>query len=186
MALSLEEMLALLPDNTTGEIDAADLRAIITSLSEITTELDTRLAAVEAGGSGGDSFSVTGVWQVNPTPNAQPQGGQMTADTVSFAAATLLRFAKIDKLNQDSAAALLNSTAIFMQERMDSSNWVTYDVTGTPSEAGGVISVPVTSDGSSGVHDAAAWQEAAVVLNVRTSAAYAQQEPTPLRHVEAR
>ena len=32
--MTLDEMLALLPDNTTGEIDAADLRAIVTDLFE--------------------------------------------------------------------------------------------------------------------------------------------------------
>jgi len=32
MSMTLDEMLALLPDNTTGEIDAADLRAIVTDL----------------------------------------------------------------------------------------------------------------------------------------------------------
>lgn len=40
MAMTLAEMLALLPDNDTGEIDAADLRTIV-------TELDARLTALE-------------------------------------------------------------------------------------------------------------------------------------------
>lgn len=32
MAASLDDLLALLPDNTTGEISAADLRAVVTGL----------------------------------------------------------------------------------------------------------------------------------------------------------
>lgn len=36
MAMTLEELLALLPDNDTGDIDAADLRTIVTELATAT------------------------------------------------------------------------------------------------------------------------------------------------------
>lgn len=43
--MTLEELLALLPDNTTGQIDAADLRTIVTELFDKTATL---AAVVEA------------------------------------------------------------------------------------------------------------------------------------------
>lgn len=57
---TLAELLALLPDNTTGEISAADLRAVITgvwdeaatataALQGEVTALDARVDALEAG-----------------------------------------------------------------------------------------------------------------------------------------
>lgn len=199
----LSDLLALLPDNNTGEIDAADLRYIVTALwndtnalvgrvtaleqlpGRVTTlenevarqgtedvKLEARVSALEAehAGEEGDVFSVTGVWQVNPTPNAEPQGGQMAGNTTTLGTATVLKFAALDRLNQDSRAALLASTAIFAQQKSNSSNWVTYDVTGTPTLNGSTVTVPVAVQKSSGVAGAVAWQEAAVVINVQTTA----------------
>ena len=47
--MTLEELLALLPDNTTGEIDAADLRTVVTELFNKTAAAEARLDALEAG-----------------------------------------------------------------------------------------------------------------------------------------
>lgn len=171
---TLEELLALLPDNSTGEISAADLREIVTQQWANDEALLARVAALEAthaGETGGDQFSVTGVWQVNPIAGSTPQGAQMSGNTSTLSTATILKFAALDKLNQDSTAALMASTAIFAQMKMNSSNWVTFDVSGTPSVAGGIVTVPVTVQGSSGVAGAAAWQDASVVVNVQTSGA---------------
>lgn len=170
---TLDDLLDLLPDNSTGEISALDLRVIVTDLWARDDAAETRIAALEAASSGGDSFSVTGIWQVNPGAGAIPQGGQLAGNTTTLGTATILKFAALDRLNQDATAALMASTALFMQMRMNSANWVTFNVSGTPSVAGGIITVPVTVAGSSGTAGAAAWQEASVVVNVETSGAIA-------------
>lgn len=49
--MTLEELLALLPDNGTGEISAADMRTIVTELYSYTTTVQTALndGAVQTG-----------------------------------------------------------------------------------------------------------------------------------------
>jgi hypothetical protein len=46
--VTLEELLALLPDNTTGDIDAADMRTVVTELYNANLALMDRVAALEA------------------------------------------------------------------------------------------------------------------------------------------
>lgn len=52
MATTLDELLALLPDNSTGAIDAADLREVVTGLWDYTVEVQRALndAIVQAAG----------------------------------------------------------------------------------------------------------------------------------------
>ena len=45
--MTLEELLALLPDNTTGQITAADLRAVVTELYNRIVALEDVVAAFE-------------------------------------------------------------------------------------------------------------------------------------------
>ncbi len=48
--MGLDEMLALLPDNTQGDISAADMRAIVTELHTYVQNNEARVDALEAGG----------------------------------------------------------------------------------------------------------------------------------------
>lgn len=172
---TLDDLLDLLPDNTVGAITAGDLRTIVTELWNNDVGLAARISALETAPPAA-GFSVTGQWQVNPTVGATPGGGQMTANQSSFGTATSLKFAKFDLLNQDAQSALMNATAIFMQQKSASSNYVTYTVSGTPTFAGSTVTVPVTVVKSNGIVGSAAWQEAVVVINVDASLVLTEEE----------
>jgi hypothetical protein len=62
MAMTLDEMLALLPDNSTGQISAADLRSIVTDMYHLAASL-------------GQAFSY--VWETSDT---SPGSGKVTMD----------------------------------------------------------------------------------------------------------
>lgn len=162
--MDLDDLLALLPDNTTGAIDASDLRTIVTELYERIENTESRVAALEASGSSGDEYTISGVWQVNPTAGATPGGSQVTCDTGLFSTATWLRFATSDKNDLDATAALANATSIYAQQKMNAQNWARYTVSGSPTIGSGYIEVPVTVEAHSGTVGAAAWQDAVAVI----------------------
>src|SRR5262245_52811150 len=108
MPMTLAELLALLPDNNTGDIDAADLRTIVTELFDNTATVlaeaqantgqivnnDARLDALENQAPGGGGATVAGRWQINPIANDTPGGMQVSASSGVWTDATWLRFAK--------------------------------------------------------------------------------------------
>src|SRR5262245_60262982 len=109
--MTLDELLALLPDNTTGEIDAADLRTIVTELfnktAAVQTEADANSASiVNVEGAVGDwaattnaridaleaqsnTHSIAGVYRLTATPGADPNDGNLSTDTGALNTATL-------------------------------------------------------------------------------------------------
>lgn len=185
--MTLEELLALLPDNDTGAIDAADLRTIVTDLygqiadianvtgvvgDEITSmgavvmTNDARITALEADSGDGSSVSVSGRWQVNPQGGANPGGKQVTASSGEFALATWLRFDPTDLNNNDMTAALMSATELFAQQQANSDNWMRCNVTGQATDSGAFVEVPIEVIGNHGSISSAQWQEVQVVLKV--------------------
>jgi hypothetical protein len=181
MAMTLQELLALLPDNTTGDIGADDLRTIVTELFntgaatadqvsediEEITEINTRLDALEAasGGSGVDTVTVQGRWQYNPQAGA-PGGAQMTTDTGDPLTVTALRFAPHDHDDRDFTTNIENLTAgdvIYVQGWQVSGSRASFDVTGDGVATGGYLEVPVTRRTGSG-DSSATWQDVAVIF----------------------
>lgn len=162
--MTLEELLALLPDNTTGAIDADDLRTIVTELWNQGAAIQARVAALETR-DGGDGYlaTVNGRWQVNPTPG-NPGGKQMSADQASWAMASVLRFDPVDLNNNDLSTALLEADDLFGQQQSDATNWMRWRVSGAASDEGSYIEVPVTMVASGGSISGAQWQEAQVVI----------------------
>lgn len=174
---TLDELLALLPDNNTGAIDAADLRTIVTALwgetatlasvvetlGEETSELGGRIAALESRSGGGGGPSISGVWQVNPTPGAVPQSMQVTSDNGTITTETTwVRFWKFDKSNTDLSAALLAAESLYGQQQANGANWAKATVTGAQDNGQWVeLAVDVTGSGGTG---SAGWQTAVVVL----------------------
>lgn len=166
--MTLDELLALLPDNNTGAIDAADLRTIVTELWNDGAKIEARVSALEvdSGGGSDSSISVSGIWQVNPQVDATPGGKQVTSDTALWTNTTLLRFDDHDQDNMDQSTVLLSATEIFMQQEQNAENWVRYAATGGGSHPAGYVEVPVTFLNGGGSITTAQWQDAVVVMKV--------------------
>lgn len=165
--MTLEELLELFPDNTTGEISAADMRVTVTALFSQTEAVEARVAALEAAnpdGEGGGDVSVVGDYALNPTAMATPGTMQVTTSTGSFATTAWLRFADVDYSNTDLTNALMRANAVYAQTKGDSSLWGRWTVTGTPTDASGYIEVPVTFDSGNGA--VTPWQRALFVFRV--------------------
>lgn len=185
---TLAELLALLPDNDTGDIDAADLRTIVTELwnqgvapsiansAAIAADqaqaqaayvaLDTRISELE-GNTSPPTLNATGHWQVNVQAGATPGGQQFTSDSGNLGTATTwLRFTKFDQSNDDFTPALMQAVSVYTQHQTNAANWVRFEVTGAATDAGSYVEIPVHRINSAGSVDAAAWQAAIVVLEV--------------------
>lgn len=178
---TLDDLLALLPDNNTGAIDAADLRYIVTELWDYTLNVQTavndgaivaavavedlraRVAALESSAAGGGTQSITGRWQVNPQAGATPGAAQVTSDTGDPDTATWLRFSKTDQANIDLSVPLLKASTVYGQQQGDATSWARFDVTGAPTDGGSYVQVPVQIVDGQGT-GAAAWQAAVIVL----------------------
>lgn len=162
---TLNEWLALLPDNSTGAIDAADLRSIVTDVWNTDAELTARIGALENTGDGG-IITVAGRWQINPQAGAIPGGQQVTADTNDLSEATWLRFTPFDQKNDDMTNFLMNATAIYAQQQANAANWTYWDAPGAGVSHGSYIEVPVTFVRGEGSLVAAAWQSGVFAFTV--------------------
>lgn len=183
MTMTLDQLLALLPDNDQGEVSAADMRTIVTELfdkSEANTgdmeimgeavlnyraatnaRIDTLERAEDS-----QTFTVSGVWEYLVVPNTDPNDGQVSADVVLPVNAATLRFASKDLSGTDFGTLLPLASAIVAQQRDRAENFIAYNVSGMASQTGGTDwSIPVTVTNSSGQLDQA-WPEIAVVLTV--------------------
>lgn len=169
--MTLDEMLALLPDNSTGAIGADDLRAIVTALWDHDTALSVRVAELEAssGAGGGGSPSITGFWQLNPQVGTAPGTMQITADAFPLSDATWLRFAPVDQQNVDMTAALELADRFFIQQKQDSTHWARLSVAGALTDMGGYIEVPVVWLDGSGTVSQAGWQDVAVAITAASA-----------------
>jgi hypothetical protein len=163
MAMTLEELLALLPDNTTGAIDASDLRAIVTELYNISGSLEARIVSVEA--SAGE-ISYNGIWQFNPIEGAVPQSMQLSVDQVPITDATWARFWPVDLTNQDMRNFLTTATKLYVQQENDARNWAYYDVTGAATDNGSYVQVPIALQSFSGSSSASQWQRVLVIMTM--------------------
>lgn len=170
--MTLDEMLALLPDNTTGAISAADIRTIVTELFNYTAEVEARVGAIETGSTGGgggsDTISVAARWQIQNVPDFHPADGQVGCDTGSFSTASVLRFGRFDKASQDMLTVLLAATAIYGQQWDVAGNWISWDVSGTPTLVNNYIEVPVTFLKGAGTVLSAGWHDGLFVISVDT------------------
>lgn len=173
---TLDDLLALLPDNDTGEIDAADLRTIVTAIwGEAATgfavsqsgyqSLDARLIALETNPES-PTVTVSGRWQINNQAGATPGGQQVTCNDGAFGdATTWLRFATQSQQNVDMTYALSTCISIYMQQESNANAWVRFEVIGTATINAGYVQIPV--DRVSGTETSgAAWQAAVCVFEV--------------------
>ncbi len=144
---TLNDLLALLPDNNTGDIDASDLRAIVTALWE------------RAAG------SLAGNWQINPQVGANPGGGQVTSESGDSTGAWL-RFATQDKNNIDFTGIAGASSTIIGQQSQNAANFAVWDITGAVTSGSGYFEVPVSVTQLGGSLDLAAWQDGIFIFNI--------------------
>ena len=125
---SLDDLLALAPDNTTGDISAADLRAIITGLFEHVTAMP------------------GGTWQFSATPGP-PAAKQVTTDVVPVDQATAVMITTEDMDRRDWTgvlASLAAGSSFYAQGWDDASAYAVFNVTGVPTDNGTYFSIPVT------------------------------------------
>lgn len=139
--MTLDELLALLPDNDTGDIDAADLRTIVTEMWNRDIDFEARIAALESSAVGG--VSISGRWQYNSQVGATPQGMQVTGDAADLLAVTWLRFDKFEQTNVNMTNVLMSASALYGQQQDDPTAWVRYSVFDTPTDGGSYVEIPV-------------------------------------------
>lgn len=160
--MDLEEMLALLVDNTSGDISAADMRTIVTGLYDNTAALSAKVDSIEQGS---EWIAVSGEWMFNPIAAAEPAGPQFTSDLGSLPGASWLRFAEIDYDDKDLAWALTVCTSIYIQSKAEALQWIRYGVSATPTDAGTYVQIPVSQEAGAGP-GSQPWQQSYVVLRV--------------------
>jgi len=131
--VSLDQLLALLPDNSGGDIGADDLRTIV-------TELWNRPRNV-----------VQGRWQYNETPSATPTGNQFTLDTTDLEAVSWVRFRYEDIASTDFSGLLRRLDAgdyLYIQDQNEANAFLICVVDGPATDSGSYIEVPVTTTDS--------------------------------------
>lgn len=164
---TLDDLLALLPDNSSGAIDADDLRTIVSELWGGTASLEARLIALEA--STGE-ISYDGIWQFNPQVGAVPQAMQVSLNTDLIIDATWARYWKTDLTNQDMSNFIETATKIYVQAETDSANWAYYDVTGPAVDNGSWIEVPIAVKTFQGSSASSEWQRVLTVFTMPSPA----------------
>jgi len=144
---TLQDLLDLLPDNSTGDIDAADLRTVVTDLwnqtvgveTEVTGNADAvalwaattnaRIDALEEA-TGGDR-TVSAVYRLDAAPSGDPSGGEVTTNTGALATASSLRFAALDRNGVDLTNLFASGvTKVSAQDKDNASNWAKWTVAG--------------------------------------------------------
>jgi hypothetical protein len=166
--VTLEELLALLPDNTTGAIDAEDLRVIVAELYTQWASNEARITAVEA--SGGE-ISADGVWQFNPIAGAVPQSMQLSVDVIPITDASWVRFWPVDLNNQDMRNFITTAKKVYTQQENDGANWAYYNVTGPATDNGTYVQLPIELISSSGSSTTSQWQRVLIVLTMPSATA---------------
>lgn len=153
---TLDELLALLPDNTTGAIDAEDLREVVTGLfnnSETNaanidsheSQIEGLAGRVELLESRSDSVAVSFPWQYSNSA-LPPTGNQVRMNDADPALATEVVFWLTDTNGQDHTALFSGGTffAIRIQHFDDSTVFAQYDVTGPVVVTANDATIPVT------------------------------------------
>lgn len=146
MAMTLDEMLALLPDNTTGEIGADDLRTIVTEIWNGFVAANGRVSALEQETG---HATVNDAWQLDAGAGAVPANGEISCDTGVYNAATWLRVATDASNGKDYANVLMAATSLYLQEQSAADNWVRYSVA-SPTRTANYVQFAVTVLGSAG------------------------------------
>lgn len=162
-----EDLLALFPDNETGDISAADMRTAMQLVAEQFQQNAARISALEqtlptVG------VSLSGIWQLNAAAAGVPGGEQVTCDTGQFGTATVLNFANQAAGGTDFSNVIEGAATIYAQQQRNANNWVRYTVTGPGTDHGTYTSVPVDVTSAGGTPGSALWQTAIFVF---TSAA---------------
>lgn len=147
---TLDELLALLPDNDTGEIDAVDLRTIVTALWD------------RAG------TTVGGTWKYSPDTDGTPQTTFFQFDTTLPVDATRIDFNVHDVSGSNLRTLLLNAHRFVIQQATNPDNWAAYVVTeqAVVSGDGEVVSMNITRTAGEGAGISAAWQDILVYFTL--------------------
>lgn len=168
-----ESINALLPDNNTGAISAADVRAAFALiLADIAAEADEREAgdaalaeAIEAVSGTAATISVQGTWQYAGV-TMTPEWGQFGSDSDTLADATMVYFSahKSDGVDIGSVIAQMSAgDQVFGVSTTDPETKGRFDVTGDAVLDDGVVAIPVTpvSLGGDGL---LGWEQVSVIF----------------------
>jgi len=159
----LDELLALFPDNTTGDISAADMRQAMTLLAGNMLTNSARITAVERE-TPTLGISVSGLWQLYPEVNGVPGNEQATCDTGSFGTATVLNLNNIAQGGTNWRNNLLGAASIYAQQQTNPDNWIKYTVRATPTDHGTWVAIPVTVADGHGVAGTGLWNYGVFVI----------------------
>ncbi len=159
----IDDIDALFPDNTTGAIDAVDLRTAFHAIYDWAVVTEARLTALE---NSGGQIGYGGIWQYNPQAGSTPQGKQMSFDTGVLADATWIRLTPDDRTNTDMSNFITTAQYVYVQERSDAGNNGYYQVDGPIVDHGTYFEVPVSYISGAGDSSSAQWQEAVVVFTM--------------------
>lgn len=149
--MTLQELLDLLPDNTSGEIDAVDLRTIV-------TELWNR-----------DVIYRSASWQYSNLA-LPPTGSQVRANNASLALATVVEFRKIDNDSNDQTNTLTrlkDGDRLRLSDFDNAAVYARFKVTGPTVATTDTVQVPVSYlDGAGVIPNAKAEAEFALVVTL--------------------
>jgi hypothetical protein len=133
------------------------LETIRTQLNAVITET----VSSTSPGIPGSTFA-EGLWGYDPRPGINPEGMHFTTSATPTAS-TWVKVWHIDRRNYDMWNILSTraiGTKLYVQTKMDSVNYVNYTLTGVPTLASNVITIPVSYTAPSGGSVASAsWQE---------------------------
>ena len=130
-------MLALLPDNDTGDITAADLRQIVTGLYDLAS----------ASGGGGVVGVPGGHWHFNPATGS-PSARQLTFNDTELATATTMRITPVDQDDVDWGAVLRalrpgNPGGAILVQTRDGSAFAGFKLSSAINDTGSFIEISV-------------------------------------------
>jgi hypothetical protein len=140
--MTLEELLALLPDNTTGDIDAADLRTIV-------TELHTLASAPPAGDSNTVAQVFGYLWVAGDNT---PAAGKAATNQPWGQLPTVLRLSETTDDGQNLVFTLVDSATDARVILAGAGGGILRaDITGPSVDQGSYREIPISVTGTSGV-----------------------------------
>jgi hypothetical protein len=161
-----DDLLALLPDNTSGDIGADDMRTIVTRLYNISAAVNARLHLLEFETG---FVIVAGRWMVDDAGGGSPAAGHVTCDTPDWPDATTLRFSLQDMDGFNRTNDLMNAEKILGQQVDNIDNVVVYTKTGASAGFVDYIELPVIMAKIIGPDLASDWNETMFAFGVSTA-----------------
>jgi len=149
---TLDNLLALLPDNNNGAIGANDIRSVISSLWDR-----------------GSTGVTRGQWAYNPTVGGTPAAGTFTTDASDPTLATWFRFARVDQEGTDFTAVLSNLAGFVGNQEAAQLDWANWTVNSTGAFTNDYIEVGVTIFNQAVAAEPSVWSVAVFMFALKVA-----------------